>query len=332
MTLNPPKTGILVVCHGSPRQAANDSFVRMVEKVKERLPGAEIHAGFFSLTAPTIADRVEEMVELGIERIVLCPHFLFNGQHYTVDIPAQVEGCRERFPKIEMDVLETFQDDPAMVGLLAERLARYAGPERPAQKLPQEITARSHALIETGLGADNGDEGSRSVVRRVIHATADFSFARSLQFHPEALARGVQALKTGRPVICDVEMVKAGITRAPGGTLCAIRDADVAATAKEKGSTRSAAAMDKLSEQIPGSVLAIGNAPTALWRIMDMVDEGMLEPALVVGVPVGFVGALESKLALSRSELCYITNLSNRGGSPVAAAIVNALIALGEGK
>ncbi|MDI6773853.1 MAG: precorrin-8X methylmutase [Verrucomicrobiota bacterium] len=164
-----------------------------------------------------------------------------------------------------------------------------------------------------------------AVVRRVVHATADASFMDTIRFAPGAVTRGVKAMRAKRPIICDARMLAAGCTHASDNVVCAIQDPEVIATAKKEGITRAAAAMRCFGNRLAGAVVAIGNAPTALRTIMEMAAQGGPMPALVIGMPVGFVGAKESKLALSRSNLPFITNLSSRGGSPAAAAAVNAL-------
>jgi len=125
-------------------------------------------------------------------------------------------------------------------------------------------------------------------------------------------------------------MLQAGMTKVRSEILCAVDRPDAAALARDRGCTRAAAAMELLAPHLEGAIVAIGNAPTALWKIMELARQGGPSPALVVGLPVGFVGARESKLALLESGLCWITNTSPRGGSPVAAAVVNALVTLGE--
>ncbi len=164
-----------------------------------------------------------------------------------------------------------------------------------------------------------------AVARRVVHATADPSFLDSIRFSPGAVARGVEAIRAKRLIICDVRMLAAGCTHAGEQVVCAIQDPAVIAMAREQGITRAAAAMRCLGGRLAGAVVAIGNAPTALWTLMEMAAQGGPVPALVIGMPVGFVGAHESKLALSQGNLPFITNLSPRGGSPAAAAVVNAL-------
>jgi cobyrinic acid a,c-diamide synthase len=190
------------------------------------------------------------------------------------------------------------------------------------------IQQRSFDIIDGPLAARGFEPGVHAIVRRVVHATADFSFADSLRVHPEAVARGVAAIAGGAPLLCDARMLQAGMTSFGDRIHCVIDTPDVRQAAKRHGGTRAAAAMEQLADLFGGAIIAIGNAPTALFKVLELVAAGAPEPALVVGLPVGFVGAAESKEALLRSGLCYITNLGPRGGSPVAAAAVNALAAL----
>ncbi len=194
--------------------------------------------------------------------------------------------------------------------------------------LGEEIQRRSYQIIAPQLDAAGlVDAAGRKIVERVVHATADFSFIRSLRIHPEAVRRGRDALAAGRPVLCDVTMLQAGMTHVRNEVVCAIGDPQVAALAAEKQCTRAAAAMELLAPRLADAVVAIGNAPTALVKLLEIVRGGGPRPALVVGLPVGLVGAREAKLALLESDLCYITNVTARGGSPAAAAAVNALAA-----
>jgi precorrin-8X/cobalt-precorrin-8 methylmutase len=195
----------------------------------------------------------------------------------------------------------------------------------------QAIQRRSFEIIDRQLAAyGDFDPGVRGILRRIIHATADFSFARSLRVHPQAVAEGREALAAGRPVICDVTMVRAGLTKIHNEILCGIDRREVAATARAAGCTRAAAAMEFFVGRLSGAIVVVGNAPTALGKVLDLARSGAARPALVIGLPVGLVGARESKAALLESDLVYITNVGARGGSPVAAAALNALAALGE--
>jgi len=189
----------------------------------------------------------------------------------------------------------------------------------------REIERLSHRMIDEKISEMNVDPSISPIARRVIHATADFSFGESIRVHQEAFHRAKEAIAARRPIICDVRMVQVGITKTGCETICAINDPEVLRYAKMVRSTRSAAAMEILADRMDGAIVAIGNAPTALWKVIEMAAAGKVNPAVVVGLPVGFVGAAESKEALVQSELCYISNVGPRGGSPVAAAAVNAL-------
>ena len=191
--------------------------------------------------------------------------------------------------------------------------------------LGHEIEAKSHEIIDSLVSDMQIPPASLPVVRRMIHATADVQFGQTVRVHPDAVARGIEAIGEAKDIICDVHMLQAGITRTKSQVLCAIRDQQVIDWAAENQTTRSAAAMEYFADRLHGAIVAIGNAPTALWKILELADRRGIIPALVVGIPVGFVGAAESKQALLESDLCYITNIGPRGGSPIAAAAVNAL-------
>ncbi|MDD4889124.1 MAG: precorrin-8X methylmutase [Phycisphaerae bacterium] len=316
--------GILIVGHGSPRSQANEGFLSLVARVADRL-GVTALPTFFSIAKPSIEDQVALLASQGIRRIVLMPYFLYSGQHIKRDIPELLEKCRHAFPGVTLELLPTLEGELALEDLLVDRLT----PLVPSQPLPADgaaIERRSHEIIEHQLqGRESADPAERAVVRRVVHATADLSFARSLRIHPRAIAAGRKAIVDRKPVICDVKMLVAGLTHVPGEVLCAIGDPDVAQAAKGANCTRAAAAIDALADRLAGAIVAVGNAPTALWRVMEIARSGGPRPALVVGLPVGFVGARESKDALMQSDLIYISNVGARGGSPVAAAVVNAL-------
>ncbi len=167
-------------------------------------------------------------------------------------------------------------------------------------------------------------------VVRMIHACGMPDLAADVGYAPEVGAAARTALEAGAPILCDSEMVAHGITRArlpaDNAVLCTLRDPAVPARAREIGNTRSAAALDLWGDRLDGAVVAIGNAPTALFRLLELLAGGAPRPAAVVGIPVGFVGAIESKEALAESGLApYLTVFGRRGGSAMAAAAVNAL-------
>lgn len=197
----------------------------------------------------------------------------------------------------------------------------------------QEITNKSFDLIKKRLGGFTAPEMEMEIIIRIAHTTGDVDFATTFRFPEGAVAAGVAALKAGSSVITDVEMVRTGVRKnlleeLGGEALCFLNDPDIFEKVKDSGTTRSALAMEKAASRLNGAVVAIGNAPTALFKLMEMVDKGEVKPALIVGVPVGFIGALESKQVLAEKPYKHITNLSERGGSPIAAAIVNGLLSL----
>ena len=206
---------------------------------------------------------------------------------------------------------------------------------------PAAIEAESFRIIEsefesrTGLAISSYSPEEFKVVQRVIHATGDFSLASSMVFQHDAIASGLQALRAGGDVVTDVKMVASGVSGAllgkfGGRVLCRIGDDEVARRAGEQGTTRSEAAMREAVGDCV-AVLAIGNAPTALVAALRLIESGELRPGLVVGVPVGFVNAAESKELLMASRVPAITIAGRRGGSPIAAAMVNALLRLAQG-
>jgi len=186
------------------------------------------------------------------------------------------------------------------------------------------IEAESHRILSRRVDLSHLSPDVGAVVARVVHATADLDFAHSLVLDQDAVAAGVAALRAGAPVIADVEMVRAGITAA--AALCYLDDV----TAEQAAPlTRSAAAMGVAAARHPeGAVVVVGCAPTALAQVVRLAAERRLRPALVVGLPVGFVGAAEAKEGLRASGLAAISNVGEKGGSGAAAAVVNALARL----
>ena len=197
---------------------------------------------------------------------------------------------------------------------------------------PAEIEARSMALIAPYLEELKLDEAHTKIFSRVIHAAGDPDYANHIQIHSQAVDAAIDAIRGGADIFCDVEMVRTGISKKTlaqygGEVQCLIADSQVAAMAKEQGITRSMAAFRTFGHQLDGAVVAVGNAPTALFELFRLMEEEKVRPAVVIGVPVGFVGAAESKdLLAEKSNAPYITVLGNKGGSPIAASIVNALL------
>ena len=196
---------------------------------------------------------------------------------------------------------------------------------------PMDIENRSFAIITELLGDTPLDPENAPVIKRVIHTTADFDYAQSLVFSPHAVEKGIQALKAGCDIVTDTQMAKAGINKTAlgkrGGQVhCFMADEDVAQEAKARGITRAAVCMERAAKLEKPCVFAIGNAPTALIALKELMDGGKLDPALIIGVPVGFVNVVESKELILGTNVPHIVARGRKGGSNVAAAICNALL------
>ena len=199
-------------------------------------------------------------------------------------------------------------------------------------KEPMTIENRSMELIAPHLAELHLDERETKLYSRLIHASGDVGYAPITRVHPQAIDAAIAALKRGADIYTDVEMVRTGINKKKlasfGGTVhCLVADPDVAARAKAEGITRSMVAMRTFGKDMDGSIVAIGNAPTALFEVLRLVRDEGIRPACIVGIPVGFVGAAESKAELAANDIVpYITVEGSKGGSPIAAAAVNALM------
>jgi precorrin-8X/cobalt-precorrin-8 methylmutase len=204
---------------------------------------------------------------------------------------------------------------------------------------PEEIEAESFRIIEAEVGAHPWPLSEWQVVRRVIHTSADFDYARTMFFSADAVTRGVSAIRSGHGIVTDTTMALAGISKPRLekfgiAAACYVADAEVAREAGAQGITRSILAMRKGAAGPDNGIFVIGNAPTALFELLRLIKEEGLRPDLIIGLPVGFVGAAESKERLIAEaaglSAPYIANRGRKGGSNVAAAVVNALLIMAE--
>ena len=195
---------------------------------------------------------------------------------------------------------------------------------------PMEIEKRSMEIIESALPAGIPEE-NKAVVKRVIHCTADFDYAENLTFSENVVRKALDALRSGCDIVTDTQMALSGINKVAASKLgctvhCFMSDPDVAHQAQERGCTRAVVSMEKAAKLNRPLIFVIGNAPTALLKIRELIDSGKIKPLLVIGVPVGFVNIIESKDAIMETDVPYIVAKGRKGGSGVAAAIVNALM------
>lgn len=196
---------------------------------------------------------------------------------------------------------------------------------------PMDIENKSLEIITAELGDTNILPQNLAVVKRVIHTTADFDYATNLCFHDDACKIAIDTLKQGATIVTDTTMVMAGINKPllaklGGEVFCFVADPDVAQTATERNLTRSAVAVEKASLIKKPLIYAVGNAPTALIKLNELISANKITPALIIGVPVGFVNVVESKNLIMQSGVPYIVAKGRKGGSNVAAAIINSLL------
>lgn len=200
---------------------------------------------------------------------------------------------------------------------------------------PEEIENESFRIIDSEAGEHGWSSAEWQIVRRAIHTSADYEYLQSMIFSENAVEKGIEALKLGVGIVTDTNMALSGISKPRLNNLgcslsCHVADSDVIEHAKSEGITRSIAAMRKAIANADNRIFVIGNAPTALFELLRHIEAGLAKPALIIGIPVGFVGAEESKNALASDahDIPFITNIGRKGGSNVAAAVVNALTIL----
>ena len=196
---------------------------------------------------------------------------------------------------------------------------------------PMDIEKCSFEIITRELGDRLLDPENELVIKRVIHTTADFDYVENLRFSAHAVGKGIEALRGGCGIVTDTQMARSGINKTilaqlGGEVHCFMSDPDVAAEAKDRGVTRAMVSMERAADLEKPCIFAIGNAPTALIALKELMDAGRVAPALVIGVPVGFVNVVESKELIMTADVPYIVARGRRGGSNVAAAICNAML------
>lgn len=198
---------------------------------------------------------------------------------------------------------------------------------------PHEIETRSFEIIDREAGPHPYSAVQWQIVRRMIHTTADFEYVSNTCFHPKAVRSGVAALRAGATIFTDTNMARSGIRQTGldafgAEAVCLMAEEAIGRKALANGTTRAEVAVDEVADRLDGAIYAVGNAPTALLRLIELMRSGQVAPALVIGLPVGFINAAESKAALLEADVPYITNVGRKGGSNVAAAVVNALVLL----
>lgn len=331
------KTGVILISHGSKLNSGNDGLFQVADMLRAMNRWDVVEAAFLQLAEPGLPEVLERTAESGVDRIVVVPLLLFRGNHVYKDIPEMLAQEKEKYPHIEFIYTNNIGADERIALIAADRIhetlieRHYGNKQRLEQ--PQAIVDESFEIIEKLVDLESVPALHRPVIQRAIHATGDTEYAYNLLFHPNAVEAGIYALKSGKNIVTDVNMVKSGVSRGPvekfgGKVICRISDKSVIDDAKNSGKTRAIVAMQQSTSEMKDGIVVIGNAPTALFELIDLIKNGAAQPALVIGIPVGFVGAVEAKHALKDIPIPYITNTNRKGGSAVAVSIVNAIIGL----
>lgn len=329
------KKGFLIIAHGSRKKEANQQVFSLVKKLNTYYQTDMFEPAFMELAPPTIEEGIKALAKKNMGQLVAYPYFLFKGMHFSKDIPEMIQNIVSKLEKkVVFKMLEPIGQHPTIVDLVQEELYDEVIDQLEFKKIaPKNIEDKSMELIEKNLNGHKIPDEQKPIIKRVIHTTGDFDFLKNMVFHDEAVSAGLNAIQEKKIIYADVTMVQAGINKKFGHEVrCVLNDPEVISHAENQGITKTAAGIKSLSHKLDGNIIAIGNAPTALIELVDMIKNNGLKPALIVGIPVGFVNAKESKLHLTTiKNIPYITNRGQKGGSTVAVAIINALIKMAFG-
>lgn len=324
------KKGFLIVAHGSRKDDANQQVIELVDKLNNYFQSDMFEPAFMGLASPSLEDGIKALANKKIDQLIAYPYFLFKGMHFSKDIPNLIQAIIDKLDtRIPFKMLDPIGQNPRIIDLVQQELHDEVIDQLQLKNIkPVEIEDRSMELIEESLNGHKIPENQKPVIKRVIHATGDFDFLTSMIFHNDAVSAGLKAIREKKTIYTDVKMVQAGINKKLGHEVrCVLNEPEVISHAENQGITKAAASIKSLSHKLDGNIIAIGNAPTALIELVDLIKNNGLKPALIVGIPVGFVNAKESKSYLrSVEDIPYITNQGQKGGSAVAVAIINALI------
>ncbi len=325
---------ILLIGHGSPKKEANN--IEVVGKLLHQAihpicTGDCVRVAYLQFVKPDLMSAIKDCINEGAERVIIHPFFLSSGMHVTKDIPELIEEARNIYTDVKFYYSEPLGVHEKLVDIVLDRVNSIEGLKG------SEIERKSFEIISQEDDFSGIPAEQLPIIKRVIHATADFEFKKTLIFHPDAIKTGLQAIRAGKDILTDVEMVRTGINKSllekwEGRIVCEIQNSKFKIQNSENRTRAEIGIEHALKENNNIGIIVIGNAPTALLKTIELLNSKLQTPnseLLVIGVPVGFVNAIESKMLLSNQEFPFITNLSRKGGTPVAVAIVNALLKMG---
>ena len=352
------KVGLILIGHGSKLPHNRENLEKIAEILRHQSVFKIVEIAFMIRDTPTIPQAIDSIAKKGVSKIVLVPAFLAPGVHTTREIPELID-VKDKQSQLSAKGIELFYGEPigadeCIAVILAEKALKALGqkdvehqhasfnlnatakPEVPASS--SKVYEASMKLIRPEIeeALVKAPKNQIPIIERVVHATADPEFAKLLVISDKAVDAGVAAIRAGAKIITDVKMIKAGINEARvksfgGEILTYIDDSRATKMANEESITRSAASMRLAAEDgLDGAVVLIGNAPTAAFELAKKVKKGTVKPALIVAVPVGYVGAAESKEAVAKLPVPFIITRGRKGGSTIAVAIFNALLSMAE--
>ena len=345
------KIGLIIIGHGSKLPHNRENLGKLAEILRKRSAFTTVEIAFRIRNKPSIPEAIESLANKGVSTIVLIPAFIAPGVHTTREIPELIEA-KEKEPLLKERGISLVYGDPLgsdsrIAEIIEEKALKALGKDDDEANVitdaysiaaSKTIIKASMSLIRQELGdsLENVPASHVPVIERVVHATADPEFAKLLVISEKAVESGVAAIKAGAKIITDVKMVKAGINEArvnkfAGTVLSYINDERAVNLAHNQSLTRSAAAMRlAVNDGLDGAIVLIGNAPTAAFELANAVRKGLTNPALIVAVPVGYVGAAESKETVSGLPTPFVIVKGRKGGSTIAVAVFNALLTMAE--
>jgi precorrin-8X/cobalt-precorrin-8 methylmutase len=347
------KVGLILIGHGSKLPHNRENLEKLADILRKRSKFKIVEIAFMIRNTPTITEAIDTLAKRGVSKIVLVPAFLAPGVHTTQEIPELI-GVKEKEPQLKANGIELVYGEPLgsderIAEILEEKALKALGQEvkKDSEIVDAYNIAASSKIVNTSMKLIReaiGDVLAKvpkeqiPIIERVVHTTADPEFAKLLVISGDAVEAGVSAIKAGAKVVTDVKMVKAGINEARlkkfGGKVTTyMNDERAIKLANEASLTRAAAAMRlAIKDGLDGAIVLIGNAPTAAFELAEQVKNGLVKPALIVAVPVGYVGAAESKEVVATLPVPYVIVKGRRGGSTIAVAVFNALLSMAEGK
>ncbi|HLN88564.1 MAG TPA: precorrin-8X methylmutase, partial [Candidatus Binatia bacterium] len=338
---------------GSKLPHNRENLEKLADMLRSRSKFKTIEIAFMIRNTPTIAEAIDAIAKKGVSKIVLVPAFLAPGVHTTQEIPELI-GVKEKQLHLKALGIELVYGDPIgsderIADILEEKALKALGQEvkRDSEVVDAysvteagKIVDKSMKLIREAIAADLAKvpKDQVPIIERVVHTTADPEFVKLIVISNDAVKAAVAAIKAGAKVVTDVKMVKAGINDARlkkfgGRVITYVNDQRTMEMAKSESLTRSAASMRlAVKDGLNGDIVLIGNAPTAAIELAEQIKKGAAKPALVVAVPVGYVGAAESKEIVAKLQVPFIITRGRKGGSTIAVAVFNALLSMAEGK